>query len=185
MQYAGYERLITLEEEKSDDIMSESWVLVQLNPAGKLIIPTASKVKPCFYRGSFEPSSYQISSSHLLIDIDGKNQYKFGIKAPFIQGRMGYFHQLNETQSYLLVLSFFNNPSSYYCEEPPQRVGEHGFSVHDSGSLGGFGEMEVNGQTIGGVTHKKKASDSFLLWAYVGKTKQIKQIANLLLGVTP
>jgi len=188
VHYAGYERVITLEEEKSDHIMSEGWTLVQLRPGGQLIIPTTSQAKPFFYRGQMQPSSYQATPSHLLLNVDGIHQFKFGLKAAFIQGRIGYIHQHSDSQSYLLVRAFFNNPSTYYCEEPPLHPGEHGFSVHvynDDGSLGGFGEMEVNGQTIGGITRKMKTSDSFLLWAYIGEPHKIKTIANTLLGVAP
>jgi len=188
VKFAGYERLIILDKKQNDNVMSESWNLVQLIPGGKMIIPTSHLTHPIFYRGKLDSKSFQLCSHAIIIQMDGKNQYKFGVKSPFVFGRIGYYNQIDDDISYLLIKNFYNNPSSTYCEEPPLQPGEHGFSIHvynDDGNLGGFCEMEVNGQTIGGNTQKTKSSDSILLWAYIGRKWAINKIAEWLLGVTP
>ncbi len=64
--------------------------------------------------------------------------------------------------------------------------GCNGHSVHvynDGGGFGGFGELEVMGQTIGGETGRSASSDQFLLWMFVGPDPSIKRIARHLLGI--
>jgi hypothetical protein len=85
----------------------------------------------------------------------------------------------------LLVRNFFNNPSSIYSEEPPETKGKRGNSIHvynDNGMFGGFGEIECNGQTIGGTSNKNSSKDDMSLWIYSGKKERIKKIAKILLG---
>ena len=54
---------------------------------------------------------------------------------------------------------------------------------NDDGGLGRFGELECNGQTIGGSTGRSSSTDQMLLWIYVGDMTAIKEIALHLLGV--
>ena len=54
----------------------------------------------------------------------------------------------------------------------------------DSGALGGFGELECAGQTIGGISGKLRMTDTFLTWLYVGTPRQINAISEILLGVS-
>jgi hypothetical protein len=84
------------------------------------------------------------------------------------------------------VRNFFNNPSTIYNEEPVERPGFFGDSVHvynDSGALGGYGELECAGQTIGGVSGKLRMTDEFLMWLYVGTPGKLNAISQILLGV--
>ena len=41
--YAGYEQIVTLREAKHDDIMSQSWSVAPLWPAGRIIIPSSPR----------------------------------------------------------------------------------------------------------------------------------------------
>ncbi len=84
--------------------------------------------------------------------------------------------------------NFYNDPSATYLEEPPDRPGQRGYSVHvynDGGKFGGFGELECNGRSIGGQTGRSASTDVFTLWLYVGATEKIKNITAYMLGVQP
>jgi hypothetical protein len=185
--YAGYQQVVTLTETEADDIVSESWNLVQLNPGGQLLIPASPQVE---YSDYFEPvdgNYQQIQANHIRVNITGDRRFKVGYKAAQIFGRLAYFNQLDKGQAYLLVRNFFNNPASIYAEEPAGQPGRRGHSIHvynDDGALGGFGELEVNGQTIGGDTGRSSNTDQYVLWLYVGPMEKVKQLIPHLLGVT-
>lgn len=187
--YAGYEHTVTITETRHDDIMSEGWALIQLNPGGELLMPASPEIEAIDY---FAP----VDAAHQIIDrecggvrvkISGRRQFKVGYKACHLFGRAGYINRLDDGRWYLLVRNFFNNPSAPYAEEPPQLPGCHGHSVHvysDDGGLGGFGELEVMGQTIGGPTDRSTSSDQFLLWLFVGPEAGVQRLARHLLGIS-
>ena len=187
LMFAGYEQVITLSENRSDDIVSEVWNLVQLNSGGRLLIPASPHVE---YSDYFEPidDDYQtIHANHVSLNITGDRRYKVGYKAAHVFGRLAYFNRFDEGRAYLIVRNFFNNPAAPYVEEPADWPGRRGQSVHvynDGGDLGGFGELEVNGQTIGGDTGRSSSTDQFVLWLYIGAADKVKQLIPHLLGVS-
>ena len=184
--FAGYEQAISLSEEKPDDIVSEIWNLVSLNPGGRLLIPASSHVEYIDYYEPIDDNYQSIHLNHLSLRITGDRQYKVGYKAAHIFGRLAYFNRLADDRAYLIVRNFFNNPASPYAEEPAHLPGRRGYSVHvynDNGDMGGFGEMECNGQTIGGDTGRSATTDQFVLWLYVGAVDKIKQLVPHLLGI--
>lgn len=184
--FAGYEQTVSLAESRSDEIMSEVWNLVQLNPGGQLLIPAASHIE---YNDYFEPvdSAHQTIYPHYVcLNITGQRRYKVGYKAAQVFGRLAYLNHLADGRACLIVRNFFNNPSAPYAEEPAALPGQCGHSIHvynDDGALGGFGELECNGQTIGGATGKSATTDQFVLWLYVGNSQKIKQLIPHLLGI--
>ncbi len=183
--YAGYEQVITLSERVNDGILSESWNLIQVNPGGMMLIPTT--VEPD-WRDYYEPAGngQEFHAYHVRVHITGQRRYKLGYQAAQSIGRLAYFNALDDGQAYLLVRSFFNNPSALYPEEAAQTPWTWGDSVHiynDDGQLGGFGELEVHGQTIGGATQRSTSQDQLILWLYAGPAAQIKAIAHALLGI--
>jgi hypothetical protein len=184
--FAGYEHLIALSESKHDEIMSESWNLVQLNPGGQLLIPASPQVEYSDYYEPITPEFQSIHPNHVSLRITGDRQYKVGYKAAHVFGRLGYFNQLDDNRAYLIVRNFFNNPAAPYVEERAAWPGRRGHSVHiynDDGALGGFGELECNGQAIGGVTARSSSADPFVLWLYVGAVDKVKQLIPHLLGI--
>lgn len=184
--FAGYEQVVTLAEQQSTGIMSEAWNLVQINPGGQLVVPALPVLEASPYLGTVPEEATCIQNGHLRIAITGQQQYKVGYKAAHVTGRMGYFNSLTDGRAYLMVRNFFNNPSNVYAEEPPDAPGVHGHSIHvyhDGGQLGGFGEMECTGQTIGGQTGRFASTDAFQMWVYVGASEKIAVIGTHLLGV--
>ncbi len=186
LTFAGYEQVVSLSENESNDILTESWNLVQLNPGGQLLIPASPLIEFSDY---FEPidDDYQtIHPNHVSLKISGNRRYKVGYKAAHVFGRLAYFNHLDDGRAYLIVRNFFNNPAAPYVEEPAGSPGRRGHSIHvynDGGAFGGFGELECNGQTIGGVTGRSASTDQFVLWLYVGAVDKVKRLIPHLLGV--
>jgi hypothetical protein len=184
--YAGYQQIVRLKEINNTPIESESWNLVQLNPGGYVFIPASPRVQ---YYDYFEPVDnvhQHIHSDHVRLHITGQRRYKTGYTAAHITGRSAYYNFRSDGQAYLLVRHFFNNPSAPYLEEPPQLPGVKGKSLHvynDGGQFGGFGELEVNGQAIGGATGRSESTDQFVMWLFVGESKYLQEIARHLLGI--
>jgi hypothetical protein len=54
---------------------------------------------------------------------------------------------------------------------------------NDDGQGGGFGEMECNGQTIGGATGRSSSTDQMVLWLYVGAAEKVNKLVPHLIGV--
>lgn len=184
--FAGYEQVVSHSEGKLDDIMSEAWSLVQLNPGGLLLILASPCVEFTDYYEPIDESLQTIHSNHVRLKITGDRRYKVGYKAAHVFGRLAYFNHFDDGRAYLIVRNFFNNPSVPYIEEPAHLPGCRGHSVHvynDDGNFGGFGELECNAQTIGGVTGRSASTDQLLLWFYVGAADKVKEIALHLLGV--
>jgi len=184
--FAGYEQVVTLTEGQLDDIVSEAWSLIQLNPGGELLIPASLPAEITDYYRPIDESLYSRHSNHIRLKVTGRHQYKVGIKAAHTFGRLGYFNHLVDGRGYLVVRSYFNNPSVPYGEEPDSRVGCRGHSIHvynDGGQFGGFGELEANLQTIGGETGRSASTDQLVLWLYVGASDRVKAIALHLLGI--
>lgn len=186
-QFIGYEQQVSLAEINNDGILCELWNLVQLNSGGDIIIPTYSEFELTNYvQPPIDPYHFNYQKDHLKLKISGKYMYKVGLKSAQFSGRIAYINFNNPNQSYLIVRNYFNNPSSLYVEEPAWNVGYRGDSVHiynDGGKWGGFGEMEVHGQTIGGKTGKSFSTDLLQMWIYVGEPDKLKIIGRQLLGI--
>lgn len=184
--YTGWEQVVTLREARHDDIMSEAWNVVQVWPGGCIVIPCSPAAEISDY---FEPLDAQhlLRSEHqVALQITGDRRYKVGVKAAHTFGRLGYFRRHSDGSACLIVRSFFNNPSSPYVEEPPQTPGGMGDSIHiynDGGFLGGYGELECHGQTIGGHTGRSSSTDQQVLWLYSGPAANVAAIGWRLLGM--
>jgi hypothetical protein len=184
--YGGYRHTVTIAEAARDAIMSEAWALVQLNPGGVVFIPASPHAQPTDYFEPVDGEHQTRHDHHVALRITGDRRYKVGYKAAHLFGRLGYYHALSPTAAYLLVRAFFVNPSMPYVEEPADCAGCRGHAVHvynDGGMFGGFGELECNGRTIGGETGRSAATDTFMLWCYVGPPAKVRRIGEHLLGV--
>jgi len=184
--FAGYEQVVILSERKRDDIVSEAWSLTQLNPGGHMVIPCSPRLETTDYYQPVDGDLQTFHANHVRLRITGNRQYKVGYKAAHVFGRLAYHNHLADGHAYLIVRNFFNNPSAPYTEEPDHTPGRRGHSIHvynDDGNAGGFGELECNAQTIGGDTGRSSSTDQLVLWLYVGRADQIREIGLHLLGV--
>lgn len=184
--FGGYEQIVKLSELVHNEITCESWMLIQLNPGGEIYIPCTPKLKETNYFEPIDSQYQQIFTNYVTLKITGNRRYKVGYKSAHTFGRLAYLNSLSDGRNYLLVRNFFNNPSAPYAEEPPDRPGWRGHSLHiynDNGDFGGFGELECNGQPLGGKTGKPHSLDSFILWTFIGSYEHLKEIALHLLGI--
>ncbi|MDX2140180.1 MAG: DUF6786 family protein [Chloroflexota bacterium] len=186
--YAGFMRSVHLATAPTDPLHSESWCLMQLNPGGTMIIPaTVADAEVSTYFGDPAPDSLTVSDGAYRLALTGRREYKTGYKAAALTGRLGYLNVLADGRGYLIIRNYFNNPSAIYAEEPPGLPGVNGHSVHaynGGGDFGQMGELEVTGQTIGGVSGRASSTDDFVLWVFSGAREQLQAIGRVLLGVT-
>jgi hypothetical protein len=178
--------LITLTETNTNDLCSETWDLLQLKPGGTLFISSLPHTEYIDYYQPVDHAHKSFHQNHIRLKITGDRQYKVGYKAAHLMGRAAYMNTLEDGRTYLIIRVFFNNPSAYYAEEPFGIPGCHGQSLHvynDDGTFGSFGELECNGQTIGGRAGKASSTDTMLLWIYIGDEEKMKTILCQLLGI--
>jgi hypothetical protein len=184
--YAGYEQTMLLRESARDDILSAAWNLIMLNPGGELFIPCTPRAEATCYKGNLDSQVLELKRNYARLQITGTQMYKAGFKAAHTFGRMAYLHCREDTASYLLVRSFSTHPSSEYPEEPPHIPGQRGDVIHvynDDGGFGDMGEMELNGQTIGGCTGRSESIDTLALYLFAGPVDRLKAILLEMLGV--
>jgi hypothetical protein len=99
---------------------------------------------------------------------------------------MAYLRRQDNGLSYLLVRSFSTHPGSEYPEEPPDVPGRRGDVIHvynDDGAFGDMGEMECNGQTIGGSTGRSESTDTLALYLFAGPADRLQAILFEMLGI--
>ena len=186
LRFAGFEQKVTLSTK--DDIYAEAWNLTQVNPGGKMFIASSSNVEYVDYYEQINEDYQRICLNHIELSITGDRRYKVGYNSANIFGRIAYLNEYDSSMYYLIVKNFFNNPSSIYAEEPPEKPGHNGYSVHvynDNGDSGGFGEMECNLQTIGKDTGLNASTDQIITWYYFGEKKQIEMALCALMGIKP
>lgn len=190
VRYGGYEQAVRLAEIGQSGLQTEVWNLAQLPAGGHLFVGCTPHLDGVDYTGEVPAEAHTVRGNHIRIAITAQTRFKVGYKAASMTGRMAYFRAHPDGSASLLVRDFFNNPSAPYGEEPPEQPGHKGHSVHvynDDGHLGNggpsFGEMECNGQPIGGETGRSERHDTFSLWAYAGAPEAIRRILATLMGI--
>jgi len=187
IDYCGFEQKIELTAIDNDKTLYlEAWLLTQINPAGKLIVPYTSNLEYVDYYEPLRSEMFSITSNHMEINVTGDERYKIGFKASQVTGKAGYIGYLSDGRSYLFIRTFANNPSNIYCSDPYDRPKQYGCSMflyNDQGGQGGFAEFENSGATISGDTGMKKSVDVINYYLYVGKEEKLNQIVHALLGV--
>ena len=170
---------------KDRSLYLESWLLTQINPKGKLIVPfSGTDVE---YTDYYEPISeklFSVKANRAYVDVTGDERYKLGFKATNVTGRAGYLGELTDGTCYLFVRNYFNNPSNIYCAAPffaPEQYGCSLYLYNDPGSQGGFAEFENSGTTISGDTGISSATDSIYYYFFVGAKKDLIKIADMIL----
>lgn len=188
VSFAGYKQTVELSQTSEGAGLSAAWSLIQLNPSGEVVVPLVRPTQPTVYFPPDEPGDTHLGfgDGYSLLNIDGKRCYKVGFNSGFLTGRVAYLNREGMQNGYLLIRSYFNNPSEEYIEEPPHLPGYRGdsaFIYNDSGGLGYFGELECQCGAVEGRPGKKSATDTLLLWAYWGPLSRLYQIAQQLLGI--
>ncbi len=184
--YAGYSHDVAIDvRSPAGEVAVEAWTLAQVIPDGTLIVPATPGVEFEDYYEPIDDQHLQITSGAALLAVTGRRRYKIGFRSPHLTGRVGFFKRCPGGQAELIVRNFFNDPSSEYVEEPADRAGCRGLSVHvynDGGVFGSFGELECNGRTIGGKTGAS-GSDEFAFWFFKGAEAKVRRVSEALLGI--
>lgn len=185
VSYIGYEQSFTLSEDIADDIVSEVWDLCQVRGGGTLYIGATPEAE---FTHIYEPigEDFQtVRENNVRLRITADRTYKIAYKAATLTGRIGYYNVTPDGKPYLFIRSFFNDPSSIYAEEPYHSPGVHGHPLsvyNDDGTYGPFGELEVNGRTIGGRSGRSSVTDDMAVWIYTGEKEKLSRIARHLIG---
>ena len=183
--FAFKERLKIEDKGGAENIYLEPWILTQVNPCGKLIIPhVGNELDVVNYYEDIPESMIINGERYTWVDVTGNIRYKLGFKALQITGRSGFIGKMKDGRTYLIVKSFFNNPSNVYSGAPNSNENQYGCSLfvyNDSGSQGGFAEYETCGTTISGDTGLKCAEDEIYYYFFVGDEEVINKIAKKLL----
>ncbi len=187
VQFTGYSQTVTLRQMAGAHLMAESWNVFQVPLGGVAIIPAAPPLEAVPYFGDPVSDALHVRGGAIRVTVTGSHQYKVGYKAAHVTGKLAYFQNLDERRSALFIRHFPNNPSSVYADEPPATPGRYGQSVHfynGGGMFDGYGELECNGQTIGGSTGRSTSTDTFTTWVYTGSASALEEVALHLLGVS-
>jgi hypothetical protein len=126
------------------------WSLLQVPGGGEVII--AGRESPAFrtHFGCVPKALLKHRRQETRFEITGRHQFKVGLSAAVLTGRMAYVRPVNE--GYLVIYrQFFPQPWRTYCDVPMQDLKSQGDAVqiyNDGGEFGGFGEMEYHSPMI-------------------------------------
>jgi len=170
------------------------WDILQVPPTGTLICPTTTDPKAIE-----EPTSYYepFGEKHVARDeqavrflIDSQRKVKMGLKPEHTTGRMGYYRQLNDGMSTLIIRIFGPLPGEPYPDIPievadQQKLGGDCLQAynHDNGGTSGFGEMEYHDPAVivgDGPQARTGTSATHIL---AGPDASIRTYGQRLLGV--
>ena len=184
LSYCGIEEVISLAGTSAEDVLAESWDLLQIRPKGTLFIPM---YEPMRGTDHYEPAGdhESVVENGIVLRITGDARYKIAYRSAVLTGRFGYLADTDTDASVLIIICYPNNPSAAYSEEPPLIEGDTGYSIHiynDDGNSGGFAEMECNMPTIGRPTGIGRSEDRLTKWMFTGRTEKLKKVARTLLG---
>lgn len=186
LHYFGCTHDVRLEQDEQDGVPAETWNLVQVRGGGKAIVPITGEFSYRDYYEPLEPSHLQTTARAAVLKLDGRKRFKIGVRSFCHYGRIGHYRDHGDGEAELTVCSYFNDPDSWYAEQPADAPECRGLSMHfynDGGMFGGFGELEANGRTIGTEGEGNYVEDRFSLWWYRGRRERIATVARLLLGI--
>lgn len=180
VRFCGYSQRVCLAGEGES---VEAWNLLQVNAGGNIYVPMYC---PEAGEDYYEPAAEyeKVLEKGVLLRATGRNRYKVGYRAASVTGRLGYACEW-EGKPCLLIRNFPNDPAGLYEEEPPLKPGVHGFSVHvynDSGSSGGFAEIECTLPAVLGSSGRDRSDDMISTWIFTGDISALEHIARTLLG---
>ncbi len=177
-----------------DGAIACAWDILQVPPVGTLICPTttdpASVNEPTSYYEPFGDRHVQRDEQAVRFLVDSERKIKMGLRAEHTTGRMGYYRQLGQGQSSLILRIFSPQPGEPYPDIPivaddQQRTGGDALQAynHSDGGLSGFGEMEYHDPAVivgHGPASRHGSSVTHIL---AGPDADIRTFGQALLGV--
>ncbi len=167
----------------------EPWLIMQLNPGGKVIVPHTGDFEFDNYYEPVDDKILRIYDRYSTLEGSGKRKYKVGFKSSKTTGRSAYVIKLDDERYAMVVKSFYNDPSTPYCMEGWKQPGIRGCSLYiyndsgDSEQFGGFLEYEHCGLTMGVDSGRDQSISEACHYFFIGNQDQLIPIANALIGV--
>ena len=185
--YCGYHQTFLIRDESPRNSMyMEPWVLNQINPGGKLLIPYFGSFEFVDYYDPVDSDCQRVNDGFAELNITGNRKYKVAYKAVNTFGRSVYVNRLSDGRYYAHIRNYNNDPSNPYCCEPADKPGEKGCSLfvyNDFGGHGGFAEYEHSGLTLGMDTGKNESACELTDWWFISDKANIEAIVWMLLGI--
>jgi len=196
ISYAGYEcqtRLGVLSEQPARTVDAQGsdakswcniWSITQVPMGGTVLIPTIGSAEPLVMFKQGDSIAMEVHPHYLKVAYDGSHRFKLSLDALQSTGRFGYWRQINEEESSLLVRQFHVRPAGHYPDYPgsqPNYTGSCMQFFFDGNQMGGFGELEYHVPAIQGAN--SVSTDVSQLYYFVGKTAEIRKICERMLGI--
>ena len=186
--YCGYHQTFILKDESQENNMYlEPWILNQVNPGGKLIIPYTGEFSFVDYYDPVDEDCQKVHDGFVELNLNGARKFKVAYHALNTLGRSAYLNKLEDGRYYAHFRNYNNDPSNPYCCEPADKLGENGCSLYVyndfAGGHGGFAEYENSGTTLGLDTHVWESRCDLTTWWFIADKNTIEQIVNTLLGI--
>jgi hypothetical protein len=184
--FAGYDQEISLSEARSDHILSAWWSAFNVTPGGEALVALTPGAEYDDHGAPAPPTHHTFTARAARVRMTGEHSFAIGYRAPYVVGRIAYLNTLGDNYSYLIVRSFFSDPSGPYLEEPPHEPGVCGSSTFVASRIAiddCAGELSCQGAAIGGETGRSRAVDRVPMWLFAGVTARIRDIGSILLGL--
>ena len=178
----------------SDEIIGEDlpyvclWSLLQVNPAGTILIPLKDSAEPqTAYREYFNPLGDRlvVQNGIISVKIDGKYRSKIGVRPEAAGNGIAFLRDNGDGSGILFLKLFPVDPDGIYVDKPwgkPSKYGDVIEMYNDDGNMGGFTELECHGPAR---KLKKGETQSHTLQLHIfrGSIVELKKIGSNLLSV--
>jgi len=165
------------------------WSLIQLDPAGTMIIPV--KKDPAHDNVTFRdygPTNFNtvpaermtVGSDWISVKIDGEFRCKLGFAPWAARNGIAYLrYQPNSDEGILYLKEFEVEHEGIYLDRPWEKQYDYGDAIqlyNDDGQFGGFCEIECHGPAKQ-LAPNEKLGHTVTFSIFIGKMEQLKKIA--------
>jgi hypothetical protein len=188
LDFAGYElsSLLTIPEVDRPEAQYGLWHLMQVPPGGNVSIPLRNPQPDTVdYFDTNIAGHITAHPTHIEFPVTGTAQHKLGLPAQDVTGAMAYLRPAAEGQATLIVRQATVFPGARYADYPGAQPDRRDIALqfyNDSGSIGGFGELEYHAPAAS-ANNFFRVRDTCRTWCFGGPTDRVLDIARQLLGV--
>ncbi|HIS06851.1 MAG TPA: hypothetical protein IAC99_04195 [Candidatus Choladocola avistercoris] len=188
VEYCGYYQDIDLEDIPSENgIYPEPWILTQINPGGKVLVPFLGDFEFVDYYEPVDENCQKVYENYAELNITGQRKYKTAYRAANTFGRMAYVNRMASGKLYLMIRNYYNDSSFSYTSGPWREPEDRGCSMYfynDGGSEGGYGEFENSCMPAGPEPESHISHSTTALWFFFGEAEELEKVIHTLLGIT-
>ncbi len=127
------------------------WSLLQVNPAGTMLIPLRKNaIQKTAYREYFNPLGDRlvVQGNIISVKIDGKYRSKIGVRPEAAGPGLAFLRDNGDGTGILFAKLFPVDPNGIYVDKPWGKESSYGDVIemyNDDGAMGGFCELEAHG----------------------------------------